>query len=338
MNSYERVMNRLAGKPVDRLPNLCIAMGFAAEQIRVSYREFASDYRVLTEAALYCHEKFHLDAVSAISDPMREAGGLGAKVVLPEDGVPFSPECRIKTPADIKTLRPADPSLCERMNDRLEAVRLLKERTCGEVPVIGWVEGAVAESCDLMNMSEFMIDLLEEPERMEELLAVCLDQAVWFAREQIRAGADFIGVGDAASSLLGPPLYEEFALPYQKKLIAAIHEAGAKAKLHICGNLTPVLGLAAQSGADIIDLDYMVDLSRAADVFPKDISICGNFDPVSVLLQGTPEEVKAAVKRCGGISEHNFNMIAAGCEVPKLTRPENLTAVYEALKEMRGRG
>ena len=133
------------------------------------------------------------------------------------------------------------------------------------------------------------------------------------------------------SSLIGPALYADFALPYQQVLIRRIHAMGAGVKLHICGNLNPVLSLVAQTGADIVDLDHMVDLKAAADLFPPEMHISGNFDPVSVLLQGTPASVEAAVLRCMEDTGKNQSCIAAGCEVPKFTPPENLRAVADTL-------
>lgn len=112
------------------------------------------------------------DMLCAISDPMREAEGLGAKVVIPDEGVPNSPVKRIQKLSDIDTLKVVDPASSWRMNDRLEAVRLMKQRAGNDVPVVGWIEGALAESCDLMNMQEVFMNLLDEPEAMEQLM-VC---------------------------------------------------------------------------------------------------------------------------------------------------------------------
>lgn len=271
MNSMERVMKRMQGEEVDYLPNLSLVMSFAAKQIGVPFGEYVSDYRLLGKGALLCYEKFGFDMVCVISDPMREAEGFGAQVIIPEDDVPYSRIHRLRDISDISTLKLADPASVPRMNDRIEAVRFLKERVGNDVPVVGWVEGAVAESCDLMQMSEVLMNFLDEPEAMEELLSICEQQAELFAREQIKAGADIIGVGDAASSLIGPALYEEFALPFQQKLIKSIHEAGARVKLHICGN----------------------------------------FDPVSVLLQGSVKEVEKEVQRCMAISGSNPKMAAS---------------------------
>ena len=200
-----------------------------------------------------------------------------------------------------------------------------------DVPVVGWVEGALAESCDLMHMQEVFINLLDEPEAMEQLLDICARQGILFAKAQVEAGADIIGLGDAATSLIGPALYEEFVLPYQQKMIQAIHEAGAKVKLHICGNINPVMHLVAQTGADIVDCDFMVDMDRAADILPKGCCICGNFNPVEVLYEGTPEMVRQATKTCMALSDKNNNFVAPGCEIPKDTPVENVLAIHETL-------
>lgn len=56
MTSYERVMNRMAGKPVDRLPNLNLVMMFAAEQLGVPFGRYCTDYRLLADGACLCHE------------------------------------------------------------------------------------------------------------------------------------------------------------------------------------------------------------------------------------------------------------------------------------------
>ena len=102
-------------------------------------------------------------------------------------------------------------------------------------------------------------------------------------------------------------------------------------KLHICGNTNPVLHLMAQTGADIIDLDHMVDMKKACEVFPKNCCISGNFDPVKILLQGTEETVEHAVRTCLEYAPLNRTFMAAGCEVPIFTPEKNLKAISAAL-------
>lgn len=332
MNSYERLFARLEGKSVDRIPNNCIVMGFGARYIGATYREFVTDYKVLTEAAIRCHEDFKLDILSAISDPMREAEGFGAKVTYPEDGNPFAANPLIENLSQVGKLKVSDPSTKERMNDRLMAVRKMAEYANKECAVQGWVEGALAEACDLRGINNAMMDIIMEPEAMEELLEICTQQAIAFALAQVEAGADIIGIGDAAASLIGPAMYEEFALPYEKRIVEAVHGVGAKTRLHICGNINQLLDMVKETGSDIIDCDWMVDFQKANEVFGKTLSACGNFDPVAVLLDGNVEDVYTAVEECLKVSTPT-SIIAAGCEVPPHTKPENLRAVAEALEK-----
>ena len=333
MNSFQRVMNRLQGKPVDRIPNMSIVMMFAAKELGVTYSACCADYRLLAEAAIRCHEKYGIDMVCAISDSLREAEGFGTKVIFPDEGVPYAEKLRLQDISDIETLKVIDPSAGRRMTDTVEAVRLMRQRVGNDVPVVGWIEGALAECCDLMDMQEAFINLLDEPEAMEQLIDICVRQGILFAGAQVEAGAHMIGIGDAATSLIGPSLYEEFVLPYQQRMIREIHRMGVPVKLHICGNIGPVMHLVAQTGADIVDCDFMVDMERAADILPEGTCICGNFNPVEVMLQGTPEMVTEEVRRCKTLGRRNHNFVAPGCEVPNDTPQENMFALLEALKE-----
>jgi uroporphyrinogen decarboxylase len=188
-------------------------------------------------------------------------------------------------------------------------------------------------AADLRGVNNFLMDLFEDPEFVVDLLEVCLEQATLFARAQIEAGADIIGVGDAIASVAGPLAYRNLTLQYEIRLLKAIKEAGGMTKLHICGDTTPFLELLPAQYCDILDFDWMVPLDKAAELFGDITCVNGNYDPVAVLLQGNVQDVRNAVKSCvntGGMKHTN----AAGCEVPKLTPPENLMAVYNTLCEI----
>jgi MtaA/CmuA family methyltransferase len=333
MTPYERVFNRLKGEKVDRIPNLNIIMLFAAKFIDVPYGKYVTDYRYLVKANIKCCERFGIDMLSAISDPMREAADFGAKVTIPEDGVPYSYDYLIKDYDDLKKLKTRSPLSPGRMLDRIKAIERYKQEAGKEYPILGWVEGGFAESTNLRGMNNIMIDLFDNPGFVRELMEICTGQAILFACEQVKAGADFIGVGDAAASLVGPDIYREFILPYQKRLVEAIHAEGAKVKLHICGNISGILDIIPLSGADMVDIDWMVDFGDAVKRLEGKSSACGNFDPVSVLLEGSVGDVKRAVRKC--VSQGNSTtFIAAGCEVPKFTPYENMQAVAEVLMEV----
>jgi MtaA/CmuA family methyltransferase len=336
MNSYERFTARLRGQPVDRLPNFDIFMTRAAHHIGAPLSRYYLDHRVLVEANLAVAADFGIDLLQAISDPYREAADLGAQIEFPEDGLPVSVAPLLGDPERLRFLRPLDPGTGRRMSDRLAAVRDFRERVGGAVPIMGWVEGALAEAADLRGVAALMLDLYDRPEWVAELLELCAEQAVAFARAQVAAGADIVGLGDAVASQVAPRVYRELALPCEQRIFRAVHELGALARLHICGDTTRILADMASSGADIIDIDWMVDERRAVAAFGPDIALCGNMDPVAVMLRGTTDEVRAGTLACVAVGGPRY-ISAAGCEIPDGTPHANLLAQAEALRAW-GRG
>jgi MtaA/CmuA family methyltransferase len=335
MNSYERVMNRLHGKPVDRVPNFDIVMGFSAHYVGATLSEYLLDYRNLVKANLAMIEDFDFDILQTLTDPFRESVDFGLEVEFPEDGLPKRIRPLLAPGDDIQKVPMVDPGSGRRMSDRIEAVRMLHEQAAQEVPVMGWVEGAMAEANDLLGDTTMMTAFYDDPEWLTALMERITEVEIAFARVQIDAGADIIGLGDAVASIVSPAMYRKFALPYEKRIFDAVHEKGALARLHICGNTSRILPDMLASGADFIDVDWMVDYATAAKVFGDQAGLVGNFDPVSVMYSGTAEKIEAAVLHClevGG--DRSFS--AAGCEIPDGTSPENLRVHARVLRTAGG--
>jgi MtaA/CmuA family methyltransferase len=333
MNSTERIQRRLSGQPVDRPPNFNLFMTFAAHYCKMPLRRYYLDYHALAEANQAMVENFGMDLYQAISDPFREAYDLGAGVEFPEEGLPISRKALIQSAQDFSKLRVIAPEDGRRMSDRLEAIRRMKTMGGEDVPVMGWVEGALAEAGDLCGAGNLMLLLVENPSWLADLLELCCQVEIQFARAQIQAGARMIGLGDALASQISPKMYERSALPYEKRIFDEIHQAGGICRLHICGNTTHILSSMLKSGADIIDLDWMVDFGAACSRFGEQVSFCGNSNPVTDLLQGTPDKVYEVTNNCMTIGgARSFS--AAGCEIPDGTPHENLRAQLRALEEI----
>jgi len=336
MTSRERLYARLEGKPVDKIPNMNIAMALVAKMAGVTYSEYVQDYRKLVEGNLICAERFGFDSVSVISDPMCEASAYGTNVVFPVNSVPYADPVLLADGLDMSRVKIFDPLESPRTLNRIKGVELLRQKVGLDYPVIGWVEGVLAEVADLRGVNEFMYDLAEEDEDDEnsplrELMDIVFKQQCRFALEQIKAGADIIGVGNAVASLIGPRLYEDFGLAYDIALTKFIHDNGAKVKLHICGNITAIMPLLKQVSPYIIDIDWMVDFKKAAEMFAGTrTSVCGNMNPVSVMLQGDLAHVEEKVLECATIDDSTV-LVAAGCEIPAATPEENLLLMDKLL-------
>jgi MtaA/CmuA family methyltransferase len=219
-----------------------------------------------------------------------------------------------------------------RMTNRLNGVRLLRERAGRDRLIEGWVEGPCAEASDLRGINALMLDFMDDPDFVADLFEFITSMELDFAAEQIKAGADIIGIGDAAASLVGPRIYESVVWPCEKRLVDGIHALGAKVRLHICGNTRRILAGMGRLGADLIDLDYFSPVGEArAQMGPAQV-LSGNIDPVRALRDGTPESVRAAIAECHRQAGEAY-IIAAGCEVPRDTPPANLLALARYAQE-----
>jgi MtaA/CmuA family methyltransferase len=330
MTPRERYLTVLRGGRPDIVPRVPILMQFAAEYIGSNYGAFASDHRVLVEANIRCAEDFGMDQLSTISDPYRETSAFGAELEFVPDGVPICLKPPLEDDPDLSRLPFPDPMTAPRMRDRIDAVRLYRERTGDRYSVLGWVEGPAAEAADVRGVSTFLMDLLDDPAYAAALMERCVDNAIAFGRAQAEAGADTIGIGDAVASQVSPALYESLILPLERRLVAALHDLGVYVRLHICGNTTHLLPGIATLGVDVLDVDHMVDLAHVRRMVGPRVVLAGNVDPVSGVMRGPPEAVCAAVARCYAAAGPPF-LVNGGCEIPAPTPVAHLRALCQPL-------
>jgi uroporphyrinogen decarboxylase len=163
---------------------------------------------------------------------------------------------------------------------------------------------------------------------------IIVECAMEFISLQIRSGAHCIGIGDAFCSQIGPDLYEKFAYTRQKRLVDHIHNEGAIAKMHICGNTESILPRVILTGADIIDIDHLVPSMSDFAALLKPVQVfSGKSDPVSVIQTGSPEAINKSVitdfhdsgKRC---------IVSAGCEITPETSAESMRVFKDSARNL----
>jgi len=309
------------------VPFYPILMHFAARYSGFTYGRFASDYRTLVECNMRCRDDFGMDAVGLISDPYRETAAFGARVTFPDEAVPRCMESLVSSMEDIASLKDPDVYGEERTLDRIRGAELLRKKVGDDVPVIGWVEGPLAESCDLAGVNEVLLRIFMEPDFVKRLIDRTMTTAKAFAKAQVEAGCDIIGVGDAICSQIDVESYREFVKEKHRELFEYIQSLGAKVKLHICGNITHLLEDIREVKPDIVDIDWMVDMEHAYTVLGSDIKRCGNLDPVSVILEQAPAEIKHETEQLCKQEENRPFILSGGCEITVNTPVEHLKAM-----------
>jgi MtaA/CmuA family methyltransferase len=334
MRSVERVRGLIAGTPVDHLPVQPVIMMFAAKHAGMLYIDYTKDGRKMAEAQSKLVSDFGIDCLLMCSDPAREvidiAGGDSVRWYEDQGPVINEERAALSKKSRLKSFKIPDPLGGGRMHDRIKAIEILKKEFGGEVPIVGWVEGPLALAQELRGLNRIMIDFVDDPAFVKDLLDFCAEVAVIYAAAQIQAGADTIGMSDAAASMIGPRYYGGFLFPRQYRVVESIREGypDVMVRLHMCGKTNPLLSQMRELPVHIFELDFPTDLALGRSQLGPDSVILGNVSTITDLLAGTPEKVYEASRNCHAICG-KYHIVGSGCEVSPLTPPENLRAMIQ---------
>jgi MtaA/CmuA family methyltransferase len=267
-----------------------------------------------------------------MSDPLREAADFGASVIYKENHMPVLREVFIKDQKDIKKLKPYNPYEAPRSVNTCSGIKLFQERAGDRLIICGIAEMPFAEAATLRGVQNIMLDLYDDPAFVIEMMDIILETMKSYVTAQKIAGADIMWFGDAAASLVSPDSYAQYILPYEQKLIKYAKDIGMITRLHICGNTSHLVDLMDESGADIIDIDWMVDLRKTINTFGEQTFIAGNLDPVAMYLTGNPGIIREKVFELANMNCSTL-IISSGCEIPRDSPVENILAHVLALEE-----
>lgn len=330
LSDRERLRALVEGQPVDRLPAQPMMMTFAGRFAGIPFGEYCRHGEKMAEAQLKTWRALGTDMLLTCSDPAREVIDLAGEgsVRWFDDQPPAidEPNAALNDKSRLKTFRMPDLSRPGRMQDRLEAIRILRREAGPDAVVVGWVEGALALAAELRGINAIMLDFYDDPDFVEELFAFCADLSCEYAAAQVEAGADSIGMSDAAASLIGLAFYEKHLWSRQRQILSVIREAGAMSRLHMCGCTDVLLDKMAELPVDVYEIDFKTNLAKAREAFGPDAVICGNIDTLNVMLHGSVEKVREEAAKCHRICGDR-HIVAPGCETAPLTPVENVRAL-----------
>lgn len=339
MKTLERIRSVVAGREVDRLPVQPMLMMIAARERGTPFVDYVRDGRILADAQVRIADKYGIDCLLTCSDPAREVIDIAGdeSVSWQESGPAIMDEVAALTDKRrLGTFRVPDPLGGGRMHDRIIGIETMRRTAGPDMSIVGWVEGPLALGAELRGLGNLMVDFYDDPAFVTDLMGYCADVALGYWEPQVEAGADTIGMSDAAASIIGPDLYEQFVLPAQMRVVLAIKERRPDVivRLHMCGQTGPLLVRMRDLPVDIYELDFPVDLPNARRALGEDRVILGNVSTVGVLLDGSPEEVyeaAGAAHRAAG----RYHIVGGGCELSPNTPPENLRALVAYARDHR---
>lgn len=338
MRSIERVQNLIACKGVDHLPVQPMIMMFAAAHAGIPYIEYTKDGRKMAEAQAKVVRDFGIDCLMTCSDPAREvfdiAGDQSLNWYVDQGPAICEERAALLDKSRLKTFRIPDPLGGGRMHDRIKAIEIMHREFGGEVQIVGWVEGPLALGAELRGLNHTMTDFVDDPAFIDDLLDFTAEVARVYAEAQIQAGADAIGMSDAAASMMGPRYYGRFLLPRQLRVVESIRTAHPEVvvRLHMCGNTDALLPQMKTLPVQIFEIDSPSNLELArAELGPNRV-ILGNVSTITEMLEGSPEKVYAACERCHKTCGR-YHVVGTGCETSPMTPAENLRAMVRYATE-----
>lgn len=312
-------------KMPDRVPVVPFVMQYAAKVAGINYKDYCTDAEAMSESQLQCAKEYGYDAVNVSSDAHRLADALGGNLKFPKNGVPTVKVPPIQKPNDLKKAKVPDPTQALRCRQRIKAIQIIHRRD-PETPIIGWVEGAVSDASSVYGVKNTLKAFHTEKEFLKDLFSFATQFNLEFAEAQIEAGADIIGVGDSLASQISPNHFGE-SMKYTRQIFEKLN---VLTLYHVCGDTTHQLENLKKSGADIVDLDWQVDLKQAREMFKSEMCIRGNVNP-TLFATGTCSQVEQLSLKCIEDAGENGNFIlSGGCEIPPNAKKKNLLAMIQA--------
>ncbi len=216
---------------------------------------------------------------------------------------------------------------------------------CGrQYSVHGEVRAPLDHFLNLLGMEDGLVALLTEPEKSARLLDTCAKWSVALAIGQVRRGAHAIKISSpfAGMSFLPPEMYEQFIIPGESRIAAAVKAEGGLVYTHTCGAIGDRLELIMRcgvSGIECLDPPPLgnVDLREAVALLRGRMFIKGNIDPVNTLYRGDRAKVTRDVTEILEVAGHTMDgfILSSACSVAPPVPPDNLKLAVELCRQFR---
>lgn len=336
MTSVERIEKALRGEKSDRAPVIPEIIQHSMQVSGICHKLYSTDGEAMARAQIVCQRVYGYDAVYISSDNYILAEALGGEIMFASDDVP---------PQITKHPLAGDPGNelmpFDLKNGRIQVI-LDATRRCrayygdNNIYIKTCIDSApFSLAACLCGPENWMVSLFDEEEDAVRLLEKCTDIAIEMGVAAADAGAHAIAFGDSAAGLISREMYGRFALPFAQRAIKTIQKkTGCPVYYHICGNADHILDLMAETGADCLELDSMVNLRKAQKVVAGRCAIEGNVSTVEAFLNGTRDSVR---KEADALLEHFGNrggfILGSACEVPRYSPVENVQELVRAAVE-----
>lgn len=244
----------------------------------------------------------------------------------------------IRNENDANQLKKIDPT--KELKYVLDAVRLTKQNLNGRVPLIGFSGSPwtlltyMVEGRGSKNFSELKKIIYNRPELAHSILDKLSDTVSDYLSAKIEAGCNALQIFDTWGGILSQKDFLEFSLPYVQKIISQI-KRNDEPIIFFAKGVHHNLEKMGDIGADVICLDWTMNLSEVRSKIGKRVALQGNLDPTVLYANKDfiKKEVISVLESFGYGSGHIFNL---GHGVLPDVNPENVRALVQFVKEESG--
>lgn len=300
--------------------------GAALTGTTIKQNAFNHEIHFRSLQALY--DTFSPDGLFFFMDLSVEAGALGLQVQYPLMESPIVENHPVTSREELQKLQDIDILADCRVVSNLETMKLMKK----ELPCLkgAYVTGPYTLASLLCGASEAAMLTMDDPELLHAVCDLCTKVVACYAKALEDAGADTIMVLEPSAVMLSPQQFTEFSGNYVRTLDGSYT---VESILHICGDTAHLLAGMAATGVAGFSLDYAVDLTAAAAAFGEGQFVMGNLDPVGVLRDGSPENIRSMAEGLMASMQGKGNFIlSSGCDIPHDAPAENIRSFMEAAR------
>lgn len=313
-------------------------LSFPAVQLMgITVRELISSAEAQAEAMELVAKRTDAAASVSLMDLSVEAECFGSEIRFSDEEVPTVVGSIITTEEEARALEvPAvgagRTGLC------VEAIRKAAQRITDR-PVFAGVIGPFSLAARLTDVTEAMVLCYDEPDMVHILLEKSTRFITEYCRTFKEAGANGVVIAEPVAGLLNPALEEEFSAPYIKQIVDAVQDDSFLVIYHNCGGaVIRQIDSILSTGAAAYHFGNAIDMAEMMPHIPADTVAMGNVDPAGEFRGGTPESIRAAThKVMESCREYPNFVISSGCDIPPLSRWENIDAFFAAVAEFYAR-
>lgn len=334
MNSIQRVLSALSFKEPDRVPLFLALTMHGAKELGLSQKDYFSNPEYVFEGQVLIQKKYANDFFYAFYYAPLEIEILGGEVFKSEDGPTNSGNPVLRNLNDIKNFSFPKINKTKRLLDVLKTIKLLKQHSKDEVPIVGVAMSPFSLPVMQMGFDKYIDLIYENKILFNKLIEKNAEFCIDYANAQLDAGATAVCYFDPVSSntIINRELFIETGFRIAKETIKKIK--GPVVMHFASGRCEKIIDLLPETGCAMIGVSIMDNLEKLKNSTYGKISIAGNLNGIEMrnwTLKETEEIVKKTIGN--GAPGGGFILSDNHGEIPFQVPEEVLLKISETVQK-----